>query len=407
MLMFGQRDVSRGQWGRIFCPVLPDKEVRPSVREKVAVHDKMIYNEIENGVIYMEFEQVKQYIEAVKDSKKFGEIVEFTKMTQLKPDEDIYENIRYYLSVFHSRRDCKEWFQPDYEHFVNFLEHYLKNEPSEVVFDERGYLDLSRTLYLVKPIRFAASAGDFTDNHIMLTDGRKYISKLPLNYRSGIQNKYSVFCSLIASNIARTIGVEAAEVTLATVHNGARILSKNFLKPDEELVVYADNKEEVTISEQLNKMEQALRLRKFPEDEIEVAKLEFLKQEFLAKIIGLRDQTPDNSPVIISSDEEGIRHVRLAPVFDLDYSFHIGEERLNLLTRKCDNGQEDICSFIEQYKNYPGFQEFVKKSVESLDMVRVFRQIYQDTGIVIFEDYQNDEQMNRFMAFVNRNVRNS
>lgn len=355
----------------------------------------------------MEFEQVKQYIDGVKDSDKFKEVLEFTRLTELKPGQDLYENIRYYLSMFHSRKDCKEWFQPDYEYFINFLEHYLKSEPAEVVLDEKGYIDLAKTSHLIKPLRFAAGAGMSTDNHIMLTDGRKYISKIPLNYNQGIHNKYCVFSSLIVSYIAKNIEVETAAITLASTRNGTRILSKNFLKPNEELISYAEDKDEIIISEQLSELEQTLRLRKFPQDEIDAAKLEFLKQEFVAKIVGLRDQKADNSPIIIGSDEEGGRYARLAPMFDLDYSFQIGEERQNFVARKCDNGQEDIASLIEQYKDYPGFLEFVKSSLQTLDMVQVFSRIHQETGIKLFGNYGDDEQMKKVIAFVNDNLRKS
>lgn len=355
----------------------------------------------------MQFEQVRQYVDTVKDSDRFKEMLEFTQLMQLNPEEDLYENIRHYLSLFHARRDCEEWFQPNYEHFIKFLQHYLKGEPAEDVFDEQGYLDLSQTLYLVKPIRFAASAGDSTDNHIMLTDGRKYISKIPLNYQggSGIRNKYSIFVSLIASYIAKAAETEAAEIALARTYNGKRILSKNFLQPNEELVLCVDDMEETTVSNYLSKLEQALRLRKFPNEEIAKIMFESLKQEFVAKLIGLKDQRADNSPVIIGVDENGKRYARVAPMFDLDYSFHIGEIGPDFITRTCDNGKDDIGSLIEQYKDYPGFEEFVKTSIQSIDMVNIFRQMYEETGIKIFGEYEGDEEMKKFMHFVNKNIR--
>lgn len=357
----------------------------------------------------MDFEQMKQYVDSIIDNEKFKEVLEFTRLTELKPDEDLYENIKYYLSLFHSKKDCEQWFQPDYDHFINFLECYLKDIPATEFFTDGGYLDLRRTVHLVKPLRFVASPGNFTDNHIMFTDGNKYISKLPLNQKgnSGVRSGACKYCALIASHIAKTIGVEAAEVRLALNHNGVKIMSKNFLTQNEELIEYGDYVTEGSISAQLSQMEQTLRLRRFSDEEIKTAKFEFLKQEFLAKLIGLKDQSLSNSPIIVSVDKNGIKHVREAPMFDFDYSFHIGEKSDNLPVRKCDNGRIDIGSFIEQYKDYPGFKEFVKKSLDSIDMDRIFRQIYEDTGIKMFEDYQNDEVLNKFKSFVNANIRTS
>lgn len=355
----------------------------------------------------MEFKDVKRYIDEVKESDGFKELDDFTRMTEIKENEDIYSNIRYYLSIYHPRHDCKEFFQPNYEHFIAFLEHYLKSEYAEIVFDDNGNIDLSRTLHLVRPRMFCGGGGDFIDNHIILTNGDKYICKLPLNYKgnSGM-SKYCIYSPLIASYIAKKLNISSAEISLASVHNGRRILSKNFLKSNEEIVTYIEDPEDLEdlkISEHLRNLEEALRLRKFPIDEIQKVKFDFLKQEFLAKLIGLKDQRADNSPVIVSLDEDYNRHVKMAPMFDFDYSFHIANH-VNMLTRKCDNGKDDIGSLIEQYKYYPGFKEFVTSSIKSFDMLKVFRQIFEDTGCKAFRDYEEDEQMMGFINFVSKNL---
>jgi len=354
----------------------------------------------------MEFEEVKKYIDEVKDNPRFKKIDEFTHMTTIKKNQDMYENIQYYLKTYYYRHDCKEAFQPDYEQFMKFLKYYINGEIAEKSVNDRGYLDLSKTIHLIKPRMFCNGSGNFIDNQRMFTDGSVYIAKLPLNYRgnSGISNGYCIYSPLIASYIADTLQIDAAEITLANAHNGNRILSKNFLKPNEEIVTYAEEADEVQISEQLRKLEEALKLRKFPSDEIEQAKIDFLKQEFMAKIIGLKDQSSDNSPVIISTDDTGNKHVRIAPMFDFDYSFHIGEELDYMLVRKCDNGKTDIASFIEQYKDYPGFKEFAIASIGKLDMKRVFERIYEKTGNTEFRDYENNEEMMKFVNYVNRNV---
>ena len=94
----------------------------------------------------MEYEEVKDYIDKVKDSEKFKKLAEFTHMTTMKPNLDIYENIKYYLGMYHARHDCKEFFQPDYDHFINFLEHYLNDKPTEKVLNKRGF---SKTSYVL------------------------------------------------------------------------------------------------------------------------------------------------------------------------------------------------------------------------------------------------------------------
>ena len=150
-------------------------------------------------------------------------------------------------------------------------------------------------------------------------------------------------------------------------------------------------------------MDEALRIRRFPENDIEKAEFEFIKQEFVSKLIGLKDQKADNSPLIVSTDEDGHRHVRMSPMFDLDYSFHIAKD-MNMLVRKCDNGHTDIGSLIKQYIDYPGFKEFAQKSIDILDMKEIFRHVYEDTGIKAFEEYSNDDEMKKFVEFVDGNI---
>lgn len=352
----------------------------------------------------MELSEVKEYIDTIKDSDRFKKLDEFTRMTRIKSDKDMYENIEHYVSIYHQIPNTTKFFQPDYQYFVNFLHQYMNNEPVKMAMRDDGFVDLSKTLYLVQPGIFSKNSGEFLDHYMIMTDGSIFISKLPLNYRgrSNVINPYCLYCPFIASYIAKTLGVECAEITLAKKDRGyGRILSKNFLKDNEEIVTYTENEE--YISENLNKIEEALRYREFDKAEIEKVKFDYIKQEFISKLIGLKDQKADNSSLIVSEDEDGNKHVKMAPMFDLDYSFHIAKD-IDLLVRKCDNGKEDIGSLIEQYKDYPGFKEFAKKSIETLDMKKIFKQMYENTGIKNFGMYDNNEQMKEFFEFVNKNI---
>ncbi len=351
----------------------------------------------------MELSELKEYIDTIKDSGRFKKLDEFTKMTKMDTNRDMYENIEYYVKIYHSKHTNKRLFEPDYEYFVKFLKSYMDNEPASLLRREDGYLDLENSLYLKQPGLFSENKGNFLDHYMIMTDGSIYISKLPLHYRgnSGITNPYCLYGPLIASYIAKNLDIECADINLAKSHNGYKILSKNFLKENEEIITYTENM--MLISEYLDKIDEALKLRKFSEVEIKKVKFDFIKQEFLAKLIGLKDQTADNSPLIISVDEYENKHIRMAPMFDLDFSFHIAKD-IGLLIRQCDNGNTDIGSLIEQYKDYPGFKQFAKRSIEALDMEKIFKQIYDETGIKKFGEYMNDEQMKEFIGFVNRNI---
>lgn len=363
----------------------------------------------------MNFEEVKEYIVKVKDSKKFRELAEFTYMADLDPSKDIYENIREYLERFGKKQpgsskmvklDNGSWgiiYEPDYDYFISFLDHYLNDRPAGNVCTSNGWIDLDKTIHLEEPRAFLKGQGFFLDNKRIFTNGSVYFSKTPISIKaSEISSKESIYCPLIASYVAKTLDVEAPSIDLAVGKEGPRILSKNFLKPNEEMFPYASEQDENTISAQLKVLESYLKSRRCIPQEIEDAKLEFLKQEFVAKMIGLKDQKAENSQVIVSIDEDGNRHVKLAPMYDLDFCFHIAE-KADLPIRRCDNGKTDIASLIEQYKEYPGFMEFAKSSIQRLNMQEVFNKIYKEKGLTRFRDYETDEEMMNFMSFVNNN----
>ena len=362
-------------------------------------------------VIKMNFEDVKAYIDSVKGTEKFRNLEQFTHMTTMDGNKDFFENIQDYVSHWHYKRGSNKFFDPDYDYFMSFLKHYFSDQPTEIIYDEKGRVDMKKTLHISRPRRFCGK-GSCLENAIIFPNGRIFYCKRPFHLLAmnmkDANRKYFLYSGLVASYVAKAVNVEAANITLGTSVNGMpNIMSENVLQQNEELISYADvdDTEEVKVSEQLDILGETLRLRKFPEDEIEQTRLDFLKQEFIAKLIGLRDQKASNSPIIISTDEKGQRHVRMAPMIDLDVCFDIGKGEVCSLTRQCDNGKDDIVSLVEQYRIYPGFMDFVKQAVQAINMKEIFNKIYTETGLVEFEEEQDNEMTQYFEGFVNANVR--
>ena len=353
-------------------------------------------------------EEFREYIDQIKDLPEFREIDNFIHLSENPRGDTLPDKVVDYLKYNHPKPDSDKMFDPDFDHFYEFFENYRRKEYHPVYNDE-GFLDLKKTSFLVQPPMYAKSTGWFTDGFFLLPDGSNVLSKFPLSMkatRSGVADKNCIYCPIIASGIAKTIGVSASENTLARWRDGmSRILSKNFLNSGEELITFYSNPSDSRIqktSEVFEILDESLSLRHYPKAEVEQAKLEFLKQEFLAKMIGLMDQKSENTGIIISGDSTD-RHVRLAPAYDFDYSFFIGENT-NLPLRVADNGQADIGSFIKQYKDYPGFIDFVNRSMVSLDMKKVYQNIYGDTGIKIFEHPEGNETLTRFSGYVEQNI---
>ena len=143
----------------------------------------------------MEISEVKEYITKIKDSSKFKKLDEFTKMTSLDANKDMYENLQYYVKIYHPKHNSKKFFEPDYESFIEFLKCYMNNEQAKLFRRDDGYVDLEKTAYLVQPGLVSKNVGNFLDHYMIMTDGSVYISKLPLYYKgnSGITDTYCLY----------------------------------------------------------------------------------------------------------------------------------------------------------------------------------------------------------------------
>ena len=99
----------------------------------------------------MEFNELKEYIETIKDTERFKKLDNFTRMTQIRQDQGMYESILYYITIYHPIRNVTPAFQPNHQYVKTFLQHYMENEPANMQEQSDGYIDLTNTLYLVQP----------------------------------------------------------------------------------------------------------------------------------------------------------------------------------------------------------------------------------------------------------------
>ena len=259
-----------------------------------------------------------------------------------------------------------------------------------------------------QPLLYASKTGQYTNGYYMFSDGSIYIAKTPLYYykgTSGVSDPNCKFNALIAEGIAKELGISTSENVLSKRENGqVRILSKYFLDPNEELVEFYDHNEGNGISGVYNELNSSLSLRNYSKNQIDSTCMEFLKQEFLAKLIGLQDQKCDNTGIIISMDESGNRSVRMAPMFDYDYSFKPAEN-VGYRVRFATNGKADIASFIEDFSDNKEFLEFVRNSIDNLDMEKVYERIYNSKGLEFFKNHKENLALREnFTEFVNANL---
>lgn len=356
----------------------------------------------------MNDELLIQYFEAVKNTEEFIKFNRFTcllKDMKNKPFEQFKTNLIELLKVYlpgYSEEQINAY-------FVLFFENYRKKTKPNISLSEDGFVDLEKTLFFPCS-ELCGNKGHFSQGWLILPDGKLYLCKYPLDADPDmdIKDKTCIYIPTMATGIAKALNVTVSENIIAKhTYGGLRILSENFVDREkgETLTTfyysnmsYASN----SISGVLAILEEELSVRNYPSEQIADAKLEFLKQEFVAKLIGLKDQKSENTGIIISEDENGNKNVRLAPMFDLDISFDISDSLL--CVRRADNGRGFIGDLIKQYKDDQKFMEFVRASLDTLDMEAVFQNIYESTGIKFFKEEKSKPKLKRYSDYVEENV---
>lgn len=225
----------------------------------------------------------------------------------------------------------------------------------------------------------------FAEKFIILEDNSIALLKMPLSSLhsySGVlpYGKLDIqpdeYNPLISKKICNIANIECASYFLASERPNNYILTPSFLNKDDELITGNNlvRKNEYDINNILKDLEQSLTLRRFNQDEINKIKDDFIKQCFISKFIGNIDEHSYNFGIILND-----RHIKLAPFFDLEYSFGICDESLGR-DRHID-GDSSLNKFIENFKDYPGFLEFVNNLITKINIEKLFISVEANTGI--------------------------
>ena len=135
------------------------------------------------------------------------------------------------------------------------------------------------------------------------------------------------------------------------------MLSPSFLQENEEMIHLADileNSNELRVSKMLSSIENYLKIRHFPETDIESIKKEFIKQCIFNKYIDFSDEHNLNAGIIVRKDSSGSR-ARYAPCYDLDFAAGVynianGGVQPRTFFRKSDDGKFSLFSILNQFK---------------------------------------------------------
>lgn len=111
----------------------------------------------------------------------------------------------------------------------------------------------------------------------------------------------------------------------------------------------------------LDQIENWCTLRKFPKEQIEEVKKNFIKQSLFNKIVNRTDETNRNFGLIVSKG-----NVCLAPGYDYDHSFDTVKKQT--VNRTVGNNDSSIEGFVEYYSKYDWFKNWIPKVISNIDI---------------------------------------
>ena len=231
----------------------------------------------------------------------------------------------------------------------------------------------------LKDSQFSVASLQFEDESaailkIPLSSYSSFSGILPYGHLRIQPDEYN---GLITKQIANVANIPCAEYYLVSKINFDYILSPSFLKDGDELILGSSlsPNNEFDVNNIIYNLKTALTLRKFDNAEIIDVIDSFIKQGFINKFIGNLDEQSRNFGIIVNN-----RHVTLAPLFDVDYTFGVCEDDLGFC--RTVGSSTSLSKYIENFKDHPGFIDWVKDFTNNLNVEQLFVDVEKDTGIV-------------------------
>lgn len=365
-------------------------------------------------------EEQKEKLKRYYKEDWFKELNELVNICDLDQNEEvILEHIKNYIKYFVKQREMT--FSERVDMFIKALEAYSNKENIPFEKDEEGrIINLSKSgfteengFYMKdKKVELTAhkQLGLYYRNIYVSTDRKIYLVKIAMDnkgqisgYEKGIETEYN---PVLAQNIFEYFEEPVAKYLVAKIEGFPNriILTENFLQKNQELIHLCDfyelekdeqdsSEEKDTHSSRLKLIENNLRIRyerqmgkdKF-EELLGKIKLQYVRQEFMKKMLGPMDNNFGNSGLILTTtgNDMDIPEIDLSPAYDLDLSFNIAEE-VEVSRTYTDNGKDDMESYIDEFKNVEGFRKFLDGIVEKMQdedlPEKLVNDTYEKTGL--------------------------
>ena len=356
-------------------------------------------------------------------------------------EESILQNIKDYIwNVLAKNRDDE--FANATKNFLKFLESYTnKKEPcfkgksDGSTFDTtQDLLEVSSGYHISIDVmkqnlkkRAYATNGLYSFASFIGTDHTEYLAKRSMESKGlpvyDDSRKQVDFNPIMAQCTFEYFDEPVAGYFL--VHEKSHpfrvILSKNFLETNQELVhfkdLYSSNSYVVddkmdTYVGRIQMMESNIKMRyknllspEKMQELLDKLKLQYCKQEFMKLVIGPMDCNLGNTALILTNnDDKEVPEINLSPAYDLDLSFNLAQimsSKGSMSVMETSDGKvANINSFIKEFKDVSGFEEFLSEFYRKIENINASREIVDDaidrTNFTFF--IENSEQ---YIGFLN------
>ena len=193
------------------------------------------------------------------------------------------------------------------------------------------------------------------------------------------------------------------------------ILSKNFLQDNQELVHFSDlydgSESTDTYLGRIAMMESNIEMRyknilgnEKTRELLDKLRLQYCRQEFMKLVIGPMDCNLGNTSLLLTSKAgQDVPEIDISPAYDLDLSFNVAQNLAsngNMRLMKTSDGKSaNIHALIEDFREIPGFKDFLDYFYRRIDNKTVANEIvgnaYEKTNFQFFSE--NAEQYIDFL----------
>ena len=343
------------------------------------------------------------------DFKKINSIVNICDLEQ--SEDKIIQNVKDYIWLFISNSHSS-LFNVDVNNFIDFFKNYSNNKKPVFTYpSENGEIKDLRYDFLVicngyhikhdySYMHGGSVNGLYMAESYLGTDHKIYLSKrsmrvraLPVSDEAKMEVDYN---SLLAESVFRYFSQPVASYYLGkrivTPYN--IILTPNFLDSNQELIHLSDlpnnnDKYPFTHTGRLNMIIDCLtdRYKKNMTDTefnklIEKIQLQFCIQSFLKLLIGPVDINSGNTALVLTHNGTSVPSIDISPAYDLDISFNVSyelDDGDNLSQLRDANGKfSTIMSLVKEFKDIPGFKDFLTKFVKTKLKHNIAKEVLDD-----------------------------